>query len=103
MAEGVRGLLAPWAGGAGNDPAPAPTPGIRSLLAPWLGGAGVDATPATATGTRSLLAFWMGGAANGPAITTVSYAGARRRQAALEQDDEDLLFALAVLLPRILR
>jgi hypothetical protein len=43
----------------------------------------------------------MGGAANGPA--TVSFDGARRRQAELEQDDEDILSALAVLLPRILR
>ena len=103
MAEGVRGLLAPWVGGAGDDPAAAPTPGIRGLLAPWLGGAGVEATPAATAGPRSLLAVWLGGAGNGPAIATVSYDGARRRQVELEQDDEDILSALAVLLPRILR
>jgi hypothetical protein len=37
MAEGVRSLLAPWIGGAGNAP-DAPM-GVRSMIAFWMGGA----------------------------------------------------------------
>lgn len=103
MAEGVRGLLAPWVGGAGDDAAPPPTPGIRGLLVPWLGGAGLEATPAATAGARGLLAFWMGGAANGPAIATTSVDGARRRAREIEQDDEEIIRILAAVLPRILR
>ena len=46
----VRGLLAPWIGGA-SAPAAAPTQaGVRSLLAPWIGGAfGYAETPVPPT------------------------------------------------------
>lgn len=40
MADGYRGLLAPWIGGAANSGGAAPTPvGYRGLLAFWSGGA----------------------------------------------------------------
>jgi hypothetical protein len=63
MADGYRGLLAPWIGGAGNDPTGAPV-GFRGMLAPWIGGAGVEPTVSAGAGYTGLLAFWAGGAAN---------------------------------------
>lgn len=61
MADGYRGLLAPWIGGAGSDPSATPV-GYRGMLAPWMGGAG--SLGGTAQGYRGMLAFWAGGAAN---------------------------------------
>ena len=99
MAEGIRGLLAPWVGGAADDPAPAPTPGVRGMLAPWLGGAGVEAAPTATAGARSLLAFWMGGAGMGQAVAQTATGGARRRQ--LVDEDEEFLVMLAAILPHL--
>lgn len=46
--------------------------GYRGLLAPWIGGAGKPAAGSAGAGYRGLLAFWAGGAANSggaPAVT----------------------------------
>lgn len=59
MSDGYHGLLAPWIGGAGNDPS-ATAVGYRGLLAPWIGGAGI-APITTAVGYRGMLAPWFGG------------------------------------------
>lgn len=63
MSEGIRGLLAPWIGGASDGTVAPAQGGYRSLLAFWTGGA-TSFTPAATQGYRSLLAFWAGGAAN---------------------------------------
>jgi len=100
MADGYRGLLAPWIGGAA-DPGGTPTPaGVRSLLAPWFGGAGSPGgTPPTSAGYRGFLAFWAGGAANsGTAPETVRYEGRRVTARDIERDDEEVLLAVAALL-----
>ena len=65
MAEGYRGLLAPWIGGAGKPAAGSAGAGYRGLLAFWAGGAANSGVAPPATiGYTGLLAFWAGGAAN---------------------------------------
>ena len=62
MADGYRGLLAPWIGGAADNQT-SPGVGYRGMLAPWIGGAS-SSTVAAGVGYRGMLAFWTGGAAN---------------------------------------
>lgn len=70
MADGYRGFLAPWVGGAGLDPSAAPA-GYRGMLAPWMGGAG-SLGGDTPVGYFGLLAPWMGGGGYGPAIDAIT-------------------------------
>lgn len=66
--DAVRGLLAPWTGGAAAPRpgiAPSAPSGVRSMQCFWMGGACVPvggATPATQAAVRSMQAFWVGGA-----------------------------------------
>ena len=71
MTTSYRGLLAPWIGGAANDPT-ATAVGYRGMLAPWAGGAGSVAPTSGGEGYTSLLAFWMGGGGYGPAIDAIA-------------------------------
>lgn len=70
MADGFHGLLAPWIGGAGNDPTAAPV-GYRGMFASWMGGAG-SLGGATPVGFIGLLAPWMGGGGYGPASDAIA-------------------------------
>ncbi len=71
MADGYRGLLAPWIGGAGNDPT-ATAVGYRGMLAPWAGGAGSVTPTSGGQGYTSLLAFWFGGGGYGSAADAIA-------------------------------
>ena len=51
MADGYRGLLAPWIGGAADNQT-SPGVGYRGMLAFWTGGAANSGVAPPATGNR---------------------------------------------------
>ncbi len=72
MADGVRSLLAFWAGGGGEPQSDDASVGRHAMLAFWMGGAGDIPGPSDPdAGTRSFLAGWMGGAGDDTNIVVV--------------------------------
>ena len=63
-------MLGFWLGGACKGIAPTQQASVRGMLAPWIGGAASPyvAPPIGSAGVRGMLGFWVGGAASGAAI-----------------------------------
>ena len=68
MSAGFRSPL--FLLGLAAAPAASNPGGVRGMLAPWIGGASAPAAAVTGGGCRSFLAFWAGGACAGPSVVT---------------------------------